>query len=139
MIVFTWRAFLKRPISLAAEWRALLAIAITMTRQVLRLEEISPRKALQKAELLDAWAVCALTRVVHQIEADGRAVQAAKPFQEQLAPIAAILLYLLILIRPVIRRLRGHISQALPAVPPARPAEPYLFSSAGGIELLNPG
>ena len=137
--MFTWRAFLKQPVSLAAEWRALLAIAITMTRQVLRLEEISPRKALQNAELLDAWAVCALTRVVNQIEVDGRAVQAAKPFREQLAPIAAILLYLLILIRRVMRRLRGHISQALPAAPPARPAKPYLVSSAGGIELLDPG
>ena len=120
--------FFRDAASLANQWQVLVRMAITMARHVLRLEAARPREALKKAELLEAWLTCALTEVTQQIEAEDRAVHLARPFSQQLPPVAFILLCLLKTIRNIKARLRaslaaGHVFNPLPgeALPVAAP------------------
>ena len=92
--------------SLAGQWQVLARMAVTMARHVLRLEVVRPKQALQKAEMLEAWCVCALTEVTKQIDMEDRAVHLARPFSQQLPPVACILLCLM----RVILRLRATLA-----------------------------
>ena len=105
--------------SLASQWQVLAGMAITMARHVLRLETARPKEALAKADMLEAWLACALTEVTHQIDAEPRDVHLARPFRDQLPPVAYILLCLLKVIQKVTARLRALLSKraafAIPA------------------------
>ena len=109
--------------SLAIHWRALLGMALTLARQVLHLSRRHPRSALRKAETLEAWTLCALTEVIHQIEAQGADAIRRQKFSEQLPPVACILLCLLRFVQRLITRLRAVLqSQTLKSDHLAMPA-----------------
>ena len=96
--------------SLARQWQALLGMALTLARQVLHLSPKRPRNALRKAEMLEAWILCALTEVTQQIETQGADAIRRQKFSEQLPPVACILLCLLRFLQRLIVKLKAALS-----------------------------
>ena len=103
------RAFFSKPYTRAAEWRALLYMAVTLARQILALEQIDPRRALQRIEMLEVWCWMAEAELCRQIAAEDPAVHARKSFDQQLPPIAAILQMFLVFIQRVKAGLKARI------------------------------
>ena len=73
----------RRAASLADQWRAVVGMAISMARHILRLEAARPREALTKAEMLKACLLCALTDVTKQIETEDRETHLPLGFRRQ--------------------------------------------------------
>ena len=112
--------------TLAAEWQALAAMAVAMARKLLRIRGSQPLKALAQAEMLEAWTLCSIAKVMDQIAAEGAEAHAAKPYTDQLPPIAVILWHFLRFLRGVIAKLRARLAamrwtaRAAPRSVPAR-------------------
>ena len=113
------RAFFSTPCTRAAEWRALLYMAVTLAWQILALEHIDPRKALQKIEMLEVWCWTAEAELCRQIAAEDPAAHARKSFDQQLPPIAAILQMFLVFFQRIKAGLKARIGARPYALPVA--------------------
>lgn len=106
------RALFSKTETLAAQWRAMLSMAVVLLRQITQLERTEPRKALEKAEMLEAWCLLALTQVSFQITAQ-EAGGMPRNFSEQLPPIAVILSTILMLVRRMKAGLLSKINRPM--------------------------
>ena len=128
----------RRANSLASQWQVLAGMAITMARHVLRLESARPKEALAKAEMLEAWCVCAITEATQQIEEEDRAVHLARPFNQQLPPVAYIPLCLLKVISKIKARLQAALARTSRFANPGSAAWPVADAPASLPCALRP-
>lgn len=113
-------------------------MAISMARHVLRLERVRPKEALQKADILEVWLVCALTEVTKQIEAEDRDVHLSRPFDQQLPPVAYILMSLLMVIRKIKAQLQVALALRAVFAIPAHTLQPFARTAVNSARVMHP-